>query len=65
MEGMTITEMAEELKIPRKTIEMRLLRGGHKPLTKEAVYSREVFEAIKDVPGKGRPPKAKLDKPEK
>jgi hypothetical protein len=35
----------------------RILRGGYKPLTKDAVYSVEVFEAIKDVPGKGRPKK--------
>jgi plasmid maintenance system antidote protein VapI len=59
MEGMTITEMAEALKIPRKTIEMRILRGGYKPLTKDAIYANEVFEAIKNTPGKGRPPKKK------
>jgi hypothetical protein len=57
MKGMTITEMAEKLELPRKTVEMRILRGGHKPLTKEAVYSNDVFEAIKSSPGKGRPPK--------
>jgi plasmid maintenance system antidote protein VapI len=59
MKGMTITEMAEKLNIPRKTVEMRILRGGHKPLTKEAVYSADVFEAIKKSPGKGRPKKEK------
>jgi hypothetical protein len=57
MEGMTITEMAEKLKIQRKTIEMRILRGGYKPLTKDAVYAVEVFEAIKKSRGKGRPKK--------
>jgi plasmid maintenance system antidote protein VapI len=62
-EGMTITEMAQALKIPRKTVEMRILRGGYKPLTKEAIYANEVFEAIKNTPGKGRPPK-KRDKKE-
>jgi hypothetical protein len=63
MEGMTISEMAEKLKVPRKTVEMRILRGGYKPLTKEAVYSAEVYEAIKDSPGKGRPPKSKTGNP--
>jgi hypothetical protein len=59
MNGMTIPEMADKLKLPRDTIKRRILRGGYKPLTKDAVYSIEVFEAIRSVPGKGRPPKAK------
>ena len=54
---MTITEMAGQLNLSRKTVEMRILRGGYKPLTKDAVYSIEVFEAIRSVPGKGRPKK--------
>jgi hypothetical protein len=51
--------MAENLKIPRDTVKRRILRGGFKPITKDAIYAPEVFEAIKDVPGRGRPPKAK------
>jgi DNA-binding XRE family transcriptional regulator len=61
MEGMTISEMAKKLKVPRKTVEMRILRGGYKPLTKEAVYSADVFEAIKKSPGRGRPSKSTKD----
>jgi orotate phosphoribosyltransferase-like protein len=57
MTGMTISEMADELNLPRDTVMRRILRGGYKPLTKDAVYSIDVFEAIKDVPGKGRPKK--------
>jgi hypothetical protein len=57
MEGMTISEMAKALNLPRKTVEMRILRRGHKPITHEATYSKEVFEDIKNVPGKGRPKK--------
>jgi hypothetical protein len=57
MTGMTIAEMAAELGIGVKTIEGRIQRGGYKPITKDAVYSIEVFEAIRNVPGKGRPPK--------
>jgi hypothetical protein len=65
MNGMTISEMAEKLSLPRDTIKRRILRGGYKPLTKDAVYSLDVFEAIKDVPGRGRPPKAKPEAPVK
>jgi hypothetical protein len=61
MTGMTIAEMAERLNIPRDTVKHRILRGGFKPITKDAVYANEVFEAIRDVPGRGRPPKAKPD----
>ena len=56
---MTISEMATALNLPRKTVEMRLLRSGFSPITKEALYSKEAFETIKNSPGKGRPPKAK------
>jgi hypothetical protein len=59
MEGMTIAEMAKTLGLGLKTVEGRIQRGGYKPLTKDAVYSMDVFEAIKDVPDKGRPPKVK------
>ena len=62
MTGMTISEMAEKLNIPNDTVKRRILRGGFKPLTKEAIYSEEVFKAIRNVPGKGRPKKPK-DKP--
>ena len=52
---MTITEMAEALSLPRKTVEMRLLRRGHKPISYEAIYDRAAFEDIKKTPGRGRP----------
>jgi len=61
---MTISEMADELKLPRETVMRRILRGSYKPLTKDALYSLEVFEAIKETPGKGRP-KKKSEKKEK
>jgi hypothetical protein len=59
MTGMTISEMAEKLNLPRDTVMRRILRGGYKPITKDALYAEEVFAAIKDVPGKGRPKKDK------
>jgi predicted transcriptional regulator len=57
MEGMTITEMAKELGLPRDTIKHRILRGGFEPITKDAMYAKDVFDAIRNVPGKGRPRK--------
>jgi hypothetical protein len=59
MEGLTITEMANALSISKKAVAMRILRGGHKPITKDAVYSAAVLEAIRNVSRPGRPPKAK------
>jgi DNA-binding XRE family transcriptional regulator len=57
MTGMTIAEMAKQLGLGIKTVEGRIQRGKYKPLTKDALYSMDVFEAIRNVPGKGRPRK--------
>jgi hypothetical protein len=51
--------MATELGIPLKTVKKRLERAGIRPLTQEAVYDRSALEAIRHVPGRGRPRKAK------
>jgi hypothetical protein len=59
MEGYTMSEMAELLNVPVKTVNMRLFRAGIKPVTKDAVYDKSALEAIRNVPGKGRPPKVK------
>jgi len=57
MNGITITEMAENLKIPRNTVKRRLIRAGCKPFSYEAWYTSEDYEKIRNVPGKGRPRK--------
>ena len=57
MNGITISEMVERLSIPRETVKRRLIRAGRKPFSQEALYTEEDFEAIRNVPGKGRPKK--------
>jgi len=59
VEGMTVSEMAEKLELPLATVKKRLLRAGRKPFTMEALYTSEDFEAIRNVPGRGRPKKPK------
>ncbi|MDR1902411.1 MAG: hypothetical protein LBQ88_09055 [Treponema sp.] len=65
MKGMTIDEIAEELGIPWKTAHKRIEKLGIKPLSYKALYDPSVVEAIRNVPGKGRPPKAKTEPPAK
>ena len=60
--GLTASEMAETLGLKLKTVKKRLETAGIKPLTKEAVYDKSALEAIRNVPGKGRPLKAKPEK---
>ena len=63
MEGLTITEMAAELGIAPNTVMQRLFVAKIKPVTKEAIYDKSALEAIRDVPGKGRPKKEKPGQP--
>jgi hypothetical protein len=65
MEGFTVAEIAEMLKIPEGTVRTRLSRAGIKPITQSPLYDRAALEAIRNVPGKGRPPKAKPEVPDK
>jgi hypothetical protein len=68
MEGLTVEEMAKILGLEEGTVRVRLSRAGIKPITHSPVYPAAALEAIRNVPGKGRPPKAKpeaADKPKK
>jgi hypothetical protein len=65
MEGLTISEMAEILGIAPNTVMQRLFVAKIKPISKEAIYDRSALEAIRNVPGKGRPRKVKPEAPEK
>ena len=60
---LTISDMANELDISYITAKQRLLRAGIKPITKEAIYHESALEAIRNVPGKGRPKKQPEAKP--
>jgi hypothetical protein len=60
--GMTISEMAKELKLPIKTVEGRIQRAGIKPMTKEALYSPDTIELIRNIK-MGRP--KKTEEPDK
>ena len=60
MEGITIDEMCEKLKLPFKTVEGRIQRAGIKPITKQAIYPLKTLDIIKDV-SMGRPKKPKLE----
>ena len=55
----TVAEMEEELKISRNTIKHRIFELGISPVSKDALYTEKDFEAIRNVPGKGRPKKPK------
>jgi hypothetical protein len=58
MEGLTIKEMAVILGITSDAVQQRLLVAKIKPITKDAVYDKSALEAIRKVPGKGRPRKS-------
>ena len=62
--GLTIQEIADELGLPYRTAQKRLQRSGVEPLTTGVLYPPEALEAVRNVPGKGRPKKAQApDKP--
>jgi hypothetical protein len=65
MTGLTVEEMAKILRLEKGTVRVRLSRAGIKPITHSPVYPESALETIRNVPGKGRPPKAKPEDPEK
>jgi hypothetical protein len=64
-EYLTISDMAKNLEITYLAAKQRLLRAGIKPVTNDVLYDKSALEAIRNVPGKGRPPKAKPEAPAK
>jgi hypothetical protein len=63
VEGITISEMAEKLGIPKHTVETRLSRAGIEPVFYGSLYSPDTLEKIREA-SRGRPRK-KPDAPAK
>jgi predicted ArsR family transcriptional regulator len=63
-EFLTVKEMANELGISPNTTKHRIFQLGIKPVSTDALYDKSTLEAIRNVPGKGRPPKAKPEGPD-
>jgi hypothetical protein len=64
--GLDAKEIGEALGINQRTAKKRLERAGIKPIGYSgptAIYAPDALERIRNVPGKGRPPKPKT-KPE-
>jgi hypothetical protein len=60
IDGYSISELAELLELPYRTVQKRLKRAGIEPITTGAIYPKSALETIKDSPGKGRPPKKRV-----
>jgi hypothetical protein len=59
--GLTVAEIAEDLKLQPDTVKRRLQTKGIKPTSyagPTALYDPSVVEAIRNVPGESRPKKA-------
>jgi predicted ArsR family transcriptional regulator len=57
MEGLTAKEMADILGITYDNCRMRLSKLKIKPISKDAIYSRDTVEKIRNVGPVGRPKK--------
>jgi hypothetical protein len=65
VEELTLKQIAETLNVKTITARKRLERYGIQPVMfagPTALYSPSALEAIRDVPGKGRPRKKPADK---
>jgi hypothetical protein len=57
VEGYTIKELADKLKITEEAVYLRLRTASIEPLTRQAVYPYSSLEEIKKVNKGGRPKK--------
>jgi hypothetical protein len=60
-EFLTVRDMAERLEKNPSAVKTLLFRYGFEPISRDALYSIEAYEAIKQAPGKGRPKKQKKE----
>jgi orotate phosphoribosyltransferase-like protein len=59
IDGLTVQEIADALKISYTTAHKRLERAGVKPITTGAIYPKEALEIVRNASRPGRPPKAR------
>ena len=62
MDGLTVKEIASSLGVPTETVKSRIKRAKIDPVRyvgPTAVYDKSALEAIRNVPGRGRPKKPK------
>jgi hypothetical protein len=67
MDELTVKEIADFLGIPMETVKSRIKRAKIEPVRyvgPTAIYTPEVMERIRNVPGRGRPPKAAPETPD-
>jgi hypothetical protein len=62
-EFMTVADMAEREKKTANAIKLLLHKKDIRPISKDALYPIEAYEAIKDAPPPGRPKKVATAKP--
>jgi hypothetical protein len=53
----TVKEMADILDLHPTVVKQRLFTAGKHPIAKDALYEADALDAIRSVPGKGRPRK--------
>ena len=58
-EFFTVKEIAKKLSISPNTAKHRIFVLGLKPVSVDALYEESAMDAIRNVPGKGRPKKTK------
>jgi hypothetical protein len=64
MNELTVKEIADRLNRPFETVKVQLRAAGISPIRKVGktnIYDPSVVEAIRNVPGKGRPKKPEAE----
>ena len=57
IDGYTISELAERLELPYRTVQKRLKRAGIEPITTGAIYPKNALKALSETKAPGRPAK--------
>jgi len=63
IDGFTISELAERLELPYRTVQKRLKRAGIDPITTGAIYPKTALETLRKTTSPGRPPKKTTSEP--